>query len=684
MSFRAKALIAVIVALGTVAAAYAALNATSSGATTFAALFVLCVAISLLRVVLPGIQGNLSLSYVLLLWGIAHLDLGETILMGCASALVQSYWRCQRRPQPVQVVFNLALISLSVAIGRLAFSSAVAQWLVPGEVVRILLASVAYFVVNTSCVAAIIALTEARPVWNVWRASYLWTLPHYLLGASIVVATQALIEGVGLQIVLLVVPVAYLVYHTFQMHIAGLNQAIERADVERRHAEATANLHLRTIRALALAIEAKDRTTGEHLHRVQTYAMELGKEFGLCAEDMAALRAAAILHDIGKIAVPEHIISKPAKLTPEEFGKMKIHPIVGAEIIESVNFPFPVAQLVRAHHEKWDGSGYPYGLRAEEIPLGARILTAVDCLDALASDRHYRKAMPLDAAMAVVRAESGKSFDPRVVDALSKKYRELEQLARVTLEGANSELSTELRVWHGVAPDAGFATGWDSAGGADICQLAPSEVPVIESIHAEISRLDSVENTLAAIWTSLRSLIPFDCLALYLKQNGILRCVYCDGRCAELINGMSITPGEGVSGWVFQNGKPLLNGNALAEFGLSRAVPPGFDLQTALAIALDSEFGPAAVLTLYSREKEAFVSDHLRVLLAIESSLSYYLRLSSSGVMPAPATSPRATRAAGVKLRQLCNVLHSEDRSGSMGEPVDAAEPARQSALPFR
>ncbi len=136
---------------------------------------------------------------------------------------------------------------------------------------------------------------------------------------------------------------------------------------------------------------------------------------------MEALGAAAVLHDVCKLAVPEHIISKPGKLTPDEFAKMKIHTIVGAEIVQSVNFPFEVTPLVRSHHEKWDGTGYPDGLRGEEIPLGARILTAVDCLDALISDRQYRKAMPLDRAMSIIEAESGKSFDPRFVEILLKR-----------------------------------------------------------------------------------------------------------------------------------------------------------------------------------------------------------------------------------------------------------------------
>src|SRR5204862_715777 len=192
-------------------------------------------------------------------------------------------------------------------------------------------------------------------------------------------------------------------------------------------AEDMADLHRRTIGALALAIEAKDHSTHEHLQRVQVYAMSIGKEMGLSESELEALRAAAVLHDIGKLAVPEHIISKPGKLSPEEFEKMKIHPLVGAEILERVQFPYPVVPIVRAHHEKWDGTGYPYGLSGEAIPIGARILAAVDCLDALASERQYRPALSLDDAMRVVLAESGKAYDPKVVVVLASHYQEWER-----------------------------------------------------------------------------------------------------------------------------------------------------------------------------------------------------------------------------------------------------------------
>src|SRR5262249_15398173 len=155
----------------------------------------------------------------------------------------------------------------------------------------------------------------------------------------------------------------------------------------------------RTIEALALAIEAEDQVAPSHLRRVEVYAVEVGKELGLSDPDLQALRAAALLHDIGKLAVPEHIVSKPGSLSAMEFEKMKIHPVIGAEILEQVEFPYPVAPIVRAHHEKWDGTGYPLGLRGEYIPIGARILAAVDCFDALSSERRYRQALPLNDAI---------------------------------------------------------------------------------------------------------------------------------------------------------------------------------------------------------------------------------------------------------------------------------------------
>ena len=280
-----------------------------------------------------------------------------------------------------------------------------------------------------------ISLTSERNIYEIWKESYMWTSPQYLVGGLIAVALNLMIYHVGWVGVVSMFPVMYLLYRSYKIYLT-------RVEEQQEHLSDMAKLHLRTIEALALAIDAKDDTTAAHLRRVQVYASEIGKELGLSKLEMQALEAAALLHDIGKLAVPEYIISKPGKLTPDEFEKMKVHPIVGAEILERVNFPYPVVPIVRAHHEKYDGSGYPYGLKGDEIPIGARILSVVDCLDAMASDRQYRKAMPLDEAMQAVEKQAGISYDPKVVAIMKERYQELESKAKAeTADMQNSPLT---------------------------------------------------------------------------------------------------------------------------------------------------------------------------------------------------------------------------------------------------
>jgi len=266
---------------------------------------------------------------------------------------------------------------VAITITEVVYHSSTLRHLGLGPVLLMAAAASAQFIANAFPVACIIALSEAKSLRKIWKECYFWTFPYYLVGAALAGGFSAVSHRLGWQIAILGFPVAYVIYRSYRLYLGRLEH-------EKNHSEQMAGLHLRTIEALALAIDAKDATTHEHLRRVQTYAVEIGKELGLSEAELDALRAAAVLHDIGKLAVPEHIISKPGKLTLEEFEKMKIHPVVGAEILEQVEFPYPVVPIVRAHHEKWDGSGYPHGLKGEQIPLGARILAAVDCLDALA------------------------------------------------------------------------------------------------------------------------------------------------------------------------------------------------------------------------------------------------------------------------------------------------------------
>src|SRR5207302_9851792 len=402
---------------------------------------------STLKVSLPGFTGTMSVIFLFILIGIRELGLAETILMSCLGVFVQCYWNAKAKPKPVQVLFNVASMATAVAASSYVYHFGFEVFQCNLALMLVATAST-FFLMNTVPVACAISLTEYKPVRKIWSECYFWSFPYYLVGAAIAGLVSFVSRSAGWLASLVVLPVIYLIHRSYQLYLA-------RLEGEKKYAEDMASLHVRTIEALALAIEAKDQTTHAHLCRVQLYALEIGKELGLSEDEIQALRAAAVLHDIGKLAVPEHIISKPGRLSPEEFAKMKIHPVVGAEILERVQFPYPVVPIVRSHHEKWDGTGYPYGLRGEQIPIGARIVAAVDCLDALASDRQYRRALPLDEAMQRVRADSGSSFDPRVIDVLQRRYREFEELARKET-GGKSTLSTDVRVEHGASPAAGF------------------------------------------------------------------------------------------------------------------------------------------------------------------------------------------------------------------------------------
>jgi len=460
----------------------------------------------------------------------------------------------------------------------------------------------------------------------VWKASYFWSFPYYLLGASLVTSINWISRWTDWEAGLLLIPVTLVLFRSYRNYM-------ERMEAQKRHAEEVAALHLRTIEALALAIEAKDHVTHDHVRRVQVYAMELGRELQLSESELSALQAAAVLHDIGKLAVPEHIISKPGRLTPEEFEKMKIHPVVGAEILERVRFPYPVAPIVRAHHEKWDGTGYPAGLHGEEIPIGARILSAVDCLDALASDRQYRRAYPLDEAMAMVSAESGKSFDPTVIEVLKRRYVELESKARASQSSETEKLPSEVVVERGAAPDAGFEESGDAQPGAGsgkdfLLSIAAArhEAQTLFEVAQQLGNSLSLPETLSMLAVRLRALIAFDALAIYVEREMKLIPEFVIGEDRTLFSSLEIPWGQGLTGWVAENRKAIINGNPSVEPGYLNDPTRFSKLNSALAVPLEDESGVVGVMTLYRLERNAFTRDHLRILQAIASKVAVAVR----------------------------------------------------------
>ena len=587
--------------------------------TRFLCYFLLALLSSGLKVSLPGVTGTLSVSFLFILASMAELGPLQTMAIGIGSALVQIYWGAKKRPLLYQVLFNLASIAIAIRFAEAALHWA--QGVGISLPFQLLCATGAYFAANTIPIAVAIALTEQRSLYTVWLECYFWALPYYLLGATLVCVLHWVNQNLGWQFSLLAMPVAWVVYRSYRLYIGRLETEKERVEQEKEHVDEMNNLHLRTIETLALAIEAKDQTTRDHLRRVQHYALAIGKEMGFNEADLNALRAASLLHDIGKLAVPEHIITKPGKLTPQEFEKMKIHPVVGAEILEQVNFPYSVAPIVRAHHERWDGNGYPLGLAGEQIPLGARILSAVDCLDALASDRQYRRALPLDEAMAVVLNESGKSYDPRVVEILARRYRQLEEEA-VRLSKPGSKLSVGARIERGKAPAAGFASAPSQDQQRDFhSQIAAAgrEAQYTLELVSELGSSLGMAEMLSVLSSQLTQLIPCDSIAVYERKDDLLQPVYVDGRDRMLFSSLQIPLGEGLSGWVAKHNLPILNGNPSVEPGYLNDPKKFSLLRSALSVPLAGQENTVGVLTLYRAEADAFAPDHLRILSGISS-----------------------------------------------------------------
>ena len=597
-----------------------------SGSLQFWVYFLVTVLTSGLKLRLPLVMATISVNFLFILVGVAQFGLPEALLIGLAGTLVQCLWKAKVRPRPVQVAFSVASICLAVLAAHVTFHGALNTLLGRLHPLLIGSAAAAYFITNTGLVACVIALTERKSVWKTWYGTYYWILPYHLAGASVAWLILVLNELNKWHAALVLFPLVLFVYRTYRLYL-------ERLEQEKGHMAEMAGLHLRTIEALALAIEAKDTTTHDHLQRVRVYAMEIGKEVGLKQKELDALQAASLLHDIGKLAVPEHIISKPGKLTPEEFEKMKIHPVVGAEILEQVKFPYPVVPIVRSHHEKWDGSGYPAGLSGEEIPIGARILSTVDCLDALASDRQYRRALPLDQAMEIVAAESGKAFDPVIVDILRRRYVELERMAQNT-GGEKIKLSMDVKIERGLAPATGFAESTDmpaagsdgqGATGADplgSIAAATQEAQMLYELTQDLSSSLSLPEALSFVGVRLKRLIPYETIAVYIRREDKLTPEYVSGDNLRLFTSLEIPMGQGLSGWVAENNKPILNGNPTVEAGYLNDPQRYSTLNSAMAVPLNGARGVLGVLALYRSDRDAFTRENLRILIAISAKVA--------------------------------------------------------------
>jgi diguanylate cyclase (GGDEF)-like protein/putative nucleotidyltransferase with HDIG domain len=381
-----------------------------------------------------------------------------------------------------------------------------------------------------------------------------------------------------------------------------------RFRAEQRRAEQLAELHLATIEALARAIDAKDGTAENHIRRVQLYATAVARELGMSAAETQAVRTAALLHDIGKLAVPEHILSKPGPLTAEEFQKVQAHPQVGADIIAAVPFSYPVAPLIQSHHERWDGRGYPRGLKGDDIPLGARILFLVDYFDALTSNRPYHEAMTFEAAVALIEQEAGKALDPRCVQAFVHVLPQVRNEA----ESADKE-----RKSGPVDATSALATRTDRSKSSvfnDIA-IAHGEIYALYQIAQTMGTSLGVSDTMALIASKLTSLVPFSACTLfqYDESANLLTCRFATGTDYELMQQLTLKGGQGITGWVARNRRPLVNARPSGDLEAAGSSLPT-TLQSALVCPLLLGDRVIGTLAVYHTTPSFYGDDHRRLL----------------------------------------------------------------------
>jgi diguanylate cyclase (GGDEF)-like protein/putative nucleotidyltransferase with HDIG domain len=557
---------------------------------------------------------TMSVSYAVDFGSLLLLGPNATMLVAIASAWSQCTFRMKERNPPYRTLFSMACLGITVQAAGLVY---LALGGVPGHfggdlqsVAKPLVgAATTYFVFNTVLIAIAISLSTHQPFVLIWNQNFLWSAPSYFVGAGAAALATWALSASGFWLAPLTAAPLYLTYRTYKVYLG-------RIEDERRHVQQVSDLHLATIEALALAIDAKDQTAQNHIRRVQVYAAGLARSLGMNDNEIQGVKTAALLHDIGKLAVPEHILSKPGPLTQEEFQKLRIHPQIGAEIIGAVPFPYPVAPLILSHHERWDGKGYPASLKGDEIPLGARILSIVDYFDALTSDRPYHKAMSEDAALALLQQEAGKALDPAVVETF---VRILPQL-RIEAENHEKQTVRKLSLTDttniGAArPATGFSTEASKSTVFEDIALAHREIYALYEIAQAMGTSLGVADTMALISSKLANLVPFSACSLFLydENDDLLRCRFATGVEHEVIQNLTVRSGQGLTGWVARNRRPLVNARPSADLEAAGAERPT-SLQSALVCPLVFNERFIGTLTVYHTEPSFYRDDHRRLL----------------------------------------------------------------------
>ncbi len=558
---------------------------------------------------LPSVPATISVSETFVFTSVLLFGSAAGTITVALDALVISLWLARKGHPFYRIAFNVCALPASLWLaahlfywiwGRPPLSSESSPVAIRELIEPLLAFTISYYLLNSWFIAIAISLEKKLPPFAVWKDNFAWLSLNYFGGASVAALLVSYTRDIDYAYLAFVLPLLAVLYFTFSTSLGRVEDA-------NRHLLELNRLYMSTIETLAMAIDAKDQITHGHIRRVQTYAIGLAKQLGVKdSAQLSAIEAASLLHDMGKLAVPEYILNKPGPLTPAEFEKMKLHASVGADILSSIEFPYPVVPIVRHHHESWDGSGYPDGLAGSDIPLGARILSVVDCFDALTSDRPYRPKLSDADALAILVQRRGSMYDPLIVDTFINTYSSF----AVRPESSEPPLVSALVT----------ATAAEQASTSSLENITASaeETLVLYNLARALSApMDAVQilNTAAQ---HLRRVVPISTCVLYIFNavTDELCAVHSVGDAAPHFSGMMIARGQRLSGWVAANQRTIVNSDPVLDLGeMGRLIRPR--LRSCLSTPLTSEGSLVGVLTLYSSEVKAFTEDHRRVLEAV-------------------------------------------------------------------
>ncbi len=571
-------------------------------------IYMACANVAAFGLRLTSNQSVLPAGFLFLLLGIGDLNLSELLFIALSITLQREARALSSAQDFRRVLYAIASVTIGLAAAEPTYKTILQltdNAIFPAPIIA------SAFVLMINCGLSVMLLTKPKePILDTYRTECRPLLPWFIATAYFAYLVQCAGIRTGYHPAFIALPLLFTLDRGYRTWTASL--------AERK--EEFAQLHRNTLDTLALAIDARDQTTHMHLRRVQISALAVGRELNLSEPELEALNISAMLHDIGKLGIPDHILLKPGSLTAPEWEKMKTHALIGADMLKRMHFPELVSDIVRAHHEKWDGTGYPLGTKETDIPIGARILSAVDCLDALASDRPYRAALPLDEAMDMVRRQSGKSYDPAIVAILEQKYLELDRLAR----GAVGDAPLHLNAAAPASPADGIANLASRLRAeskvkpnSDILEpivSARQETQLLRALAADLAQSTHLDEVASVIYKCLGQKINFDTLGLYVRREEHLEPIFFLGAHLSLFNKKSFPITEGLSGWVAQHVRPVLNGNVSIECCYTNDSLVLNNLQTALAVPFEGKGGTAGVITLYHLDRDAFSQEDLRIL----------------------------------------------------------------------